>query len=956
MLIGTVQAQSLTYEDLNNWTAQGASGSDWQVQPGGRTVLQTYNGGKFYFLSSESEAVNIAIQGTIEVQAGVGDNDFIGFTLGYQDTNNNYVFAWDQGGWGLSGYGKELWKMENGAVTHLASDVSNDTSKGWQHGVSYDFRILYLEDRIKVSIDGEEIFNVAGTFPAGKFGFYNESQGGALYGNVQSAPGSIIEVVPVVANDSYGMDVNSSLSTTSANGVFANDYDPNLDSFTANLVDDVAHGLLNLNVNNGSFTYSPEADWTGTDTFTYTVTDNDGTSSLSTVTLVVSEPNVAPTNVNLSVVTTTAGSPNGTAIGDFSSVDENTSEIFDYSLINNGGGRFTVENGVLKVANSTLLTEGDHTIRVRSTDLRGLFVEKDFTISVGPANNTPSDVLLNDPQVIDDRAVNNTLIGDLSAVDLDLTDTHTFTLLNDANGAYHLVNGNELRVANQSALVSPSQTVRVQVSDQNGATFEKDIDITVNFVAPVIRNLTTTTPVVEDPDKVKISWDEDDADSSYLDYGINVSYGHSEDDASGEANLELLDCTTYNYRVRLLKSGNMINGNDEELTTQGCVGGSRIESKNRDDFDKDNGGTVSLVENTVGAKLNVPANFKLGVDAAQFQMKKLSNQEVLTVTNKPSADFQIIGSIYDFKALTDVDQLITDFDNSITVTMNYTSADTQNHVESSFKIYRWHDQMWETLENCAVNTAKREVTCETNKFSIFGLFGNELNANSQTKKVTSSNGSSNFRWRGMKRSDYNGESHVGVDKHNFNEKYAESTAQVAKINQGLPSETLYATDRWGDNMFAGYVAGKIGLDRFPYRFQNIVRFGTGRLSTGREIPTPEVFLSSSPKNLLETPKNYYPWRLSLDQAKERFQVTPRKDTESFLKSAPAESNSISLMEDQVKSHLLQREYYKGKPVVDRSRDTSHLAPSRISNTKDLNVIKIRIGEASISMSDFMKNQ
>lgn len=958
LMLPNVQAQSLTYEDLNNWTAEGAAGANWQVQPGGRTVLQTYNGQKFYFLSTDTNAINIAIQGTIEVQAGAGDNDFIGFTFGYQDTLNNYVFAWDQGGWGLAGYGKELWKMEGGVVTNLDSDLSVDNSKGWVHGVSYDFRILYMEDRIKVSIDGVEIFNVAGTFPAGKYGFFNESQGGALYGNIQSAPGSLVEVVPVVGNDSYGIDENSSLTTTSANGVFVNDYDPNLDVFTATLVDDVDNGVLALNLNNGSFTYTPNANWTGTDTFTYTLTDNDGTSSVATVTLVVSEPNVAPTDITLSQNTVTAASADGTAIGTFSTTDANTGEIFDYSLINNGGGRFTVEGGVLKVANSGLLTEGDYTIRVRSTDLRGLFYEEDFSITVGPINADPTDVTLSNQQTIDDRAANGTLIGDLSATDPDLGDTHTFTLVNDAGGAYEILNDNEIRVANQSALASPSQTVRVRATDQVGGTFEKDFVITVDFVAPVIQNIVTTTPVIETPDEIRISWDDDDADASHLDYGINTTYGHTEPDADGEANLDLLDCTTYNYRIRLVKSGNTITGNDEEVTTSGCVGDADIVSKNRNDVDRDTGGTVSLVENGIGSRLGIPTNFKAAEPAAQFQVKKLTNTEVLSVTGRPSVFMQTIGDIYDFKALTDVQELITEFDEAITVTMTYSDADVAGLDESSLIIYRWHNAVWEALENCNINENTNTITCETSKFSIFGLFGNTPVAGAPSK-----NGSARiFRWSGMKRGEYNGESFVGVDKHNFPEKYAASLEQIAKMNEGIPSETKYAVDRWGEPMFVGYIAGRLGLDRFPDRFQNIVRFGTGRLSTGRDIPTPEPLLASASKDQSGEPKKLaaheLKWSAALDEAKILFQKPVAKEEELFRSSAPAPMpKDPALNTDQVETHLRQRKHYESKPVVDRSRDTSLLAPSRMDKTQDMSLIKFRIGgkTADISMDTYLKN-
>ena len=57
-----------------------------------------------------------------------------------------------------------------------------------------------------------------------------------------------------------------------APGVLANDTDPDGDPLTAVLVTGPSHGTLTLNAN-GSFTYTPAANFTGTDSFTYRASD-----------------------------------------------------------------------------------------------------------------------------------------------------------------------------------------------------------------------------------------------------------------------------------------------------------------------------------------------------------------------------------------------------------------------------------------------------------------------------------------------------------------------------------------------------------------------------------------------------------------------------------------------------------------------------------------------------------
>ncbi len=99
---------------------------------------------------------------------------------------------------------------------------------------------------------------------------------------------------PTVGNDSYSLDEDGSLVVTAGGGVLANDSDLDSDPITAVLASGPAHGSLTLNAN-GSFTYTPAANWFGVDNFTYRA--NDGTvSSLlaATVTLTVNAVNDLP--------------------------------------------------------------------------------------------------------------------------------------------------------------------------------------------------------------------------------------------------------------------------------------------------------------------------------------------------------------------------------------------------------------------------------------------------------------------------------------------------------------------------------------------------------------------------------------------------------------------------------------------------------------------------------------
>jgi uncharacterized repeat protein (TIGR01451 family) len=92
---------------------------------------------------------------------------------------------------------------------------------------------------------------------------------------------------PVAVDDSYTTTEGEEL-VVDLPGVLLNDTDPEGDPLTALLVSDVSNGSLILNVD-GSFSYIPDADFTGTDSFTYKANDGELDSDPATVTITVQE-------------------------------------------------------------------------------------------------------------------------------------------------------------------------------------------------------------------------------------------------------------------------------------------------------------------------------------------------------------------------------------------------------------------------------------------------------------------------------------------------------------------------------------------------------------------------------------------------------------------------------------------------------------------------------------------
>jgi VCBS repeat-containing protein len=99
---------------------------------------------------------------------------------------------------------------------------------------------------------------------------------------------------PVAQPDTYQTDEDSSLVVPVANGVLSNDTDSDRNAMTAEVVTQPARGTLQLNAD-GSFIYTPQANFSGEDSFTYRAKDAALAGQPVTVKIVVNALNDAPT-------------------------------------------------------------------------------------------------------------------------------------------------------------------------------------------------------------------------------------------------------------------------------------------------------------------------------------------------------------------------------------------------------------------------------------------------------------------------------------------------------------------------------------------------------------------------------------------------------------------------------------------------------------------------------------
>jgi VCBS repeat-containing protein len=301
---------------------------------------------------------------------------------------------------------------------------------------------------------------------------------------------------PAAVADSYGVDEDAALVVAAA-GVLGNDSDPDADSLTAQLVSDVSNGTLVLNAD-GSFTYTPDADFNGQDSFSYRASDGELSTDPVTVTITVGAVNDAP------AANPDTGSAGENESASFAVLANDTDADGDtLSLASLGSVTVTSANGAINGIDASsafsivggeiafapgamfnALAVGDTaTVVVGYTaqDPSGASAASTLTLTVGGANDGP--VLVSGGA--GDAAhyllrVNNKVVTDVHATDVD-GDTVTYSILNGGDGALFTIDATTglLSFKDLPAIPNRSYNLTVQASDGEGGVDTQSITVGV---------------------------------------------------------------------------------------------------------------------------------------------------------------------------------------------------------------------------------------------------------------------------------------------------------------------------------------------------------------------------------------------------------------------------------------------------------------------------------------------
>ncbi|MGF1523393.1 MAG: Ig-like domain-containing protein [Leptolyngbyaceae cyanobacterium] len=309
---------------------------------------------------------------------------------------------------------------------------------------------------------------------------------------------------PVAEDDAFSTDEDTALSDS----VAANDSDADGDDLTFSLSADVSSGTLSFNAD-GSFDYTPDADFNGTDSFTYEVSDGEF-SDVATATITVAPVNDEPIANDDAASTGEGVTVEINALANDTDVDGDALSIDEVGVPVNGN--VSVEGDSIFYTPNNGFT-GTDTFSYTIADGNGGTSTANVTVTVsGDPNAAP--VAIDDAFSTDEDTV---LSGDVSTNDSDADgDNLAFALVSEAADGAVSVNADGTFSYTPNADFNGSDSFVYEVTDgQLAATATATITVAPINDAPVAANDTANT-VVDTPVTIDVLDNDADVDGDVL--------------------------------------------------------------------------------------------------------------------------------------------------------------------------------------------------------------------------------------------------------------------------------------------------------------------------------------------------------------------------------------------------------------------------------------------------------
>ncbi|WP_156337019.1 VCBS domain-containing protein, partial [Achromobacter kerstersii] len=322
-----------------------------------------------------------------------------------------------------------------------------------------------------------------------------------------------------------------------------------------------------------------------TDTITVTVNDGHGGTATQVITITVTGSNDLPSvtgaatgNVTEDLTKTTSGQ---LTAADVDATDSHTWSVpgdgkaayGSFSVDATGKWTYNLDNASTKVQALAAGQQVTDTITVTVNDGHGGTAQQVITVTITGANDAPTITGASTGAVVEDGV--KTINGQLTAVDVDTTDTHTWSVPGDGKGTYgsfvvdatgkwtYNLDNTSTKVQALAAGQQVTDTITVTVDDGHGGTAQQVITITVTGTndAPTISGASTGA-VTEDAAQSSISGQLSKTDVDATDthtWSVNNAgkgtYGTFSVDATGKWTYNLDNTST---KVQALAAGQQV--------------------------------------------------------------------------------------------------------------------------------------------------------------------------------------------------------------------------------------------------------------------------------------------------------------------------------------------------------------------------------------------------------------
>lgn len=433
---------------MNNWEKKGPQDqSNWTVDSGGRSVTQSVNGKPVFFVS-QKEYINVTIMGTMKV-ATTSDDDFVGLVVGYSNpdtapaTNTTLSYQMILFDWKQSDQsGADA--FEGFALHQLNGEF--DTSQA-QFG-----HYFWAHSRMTLTPSSGNFTTLITDYDTSK-GWQDNVEHNFMISHTTNA-------VKVRIDDQ--LIFNYSITASSGNIGFYN-----------NSQASVVYGDVYI---------APASDTASAPVATadiYGVSKGSSISKTRNEGLIINDydPNLDDFRINIE--------SSGNYTGSFNGYD-------DEKIFQTSGGNITLSgNGKFTYTPDTHYTGLDSftyslTDKWTSTpDGTSDNVLAQFYVSDN--NTAPHDISITTSQFAND-STNNTLVGILTASDVDVGDQHDFILDAQSNTGLFILSGNSLLINDSSKIgsIGDIYTITANATDLSGGNYAEQLSLEVVGRTPVL--------------------------------------------------------------------------------------------------------------------------------------------------------------------------------------------------------------------------------------------------------------------------------------------------------------------------------------------------------------------------------------------------------------------------------------------------------------------------------------